>query len=378
VISTVLKPIKLADAWLSEPTPNATGRLGLFRILYALFYLWYLATQHTAKISFLPRSYFTNRILLLEGWNFPPSFLSLSIVESIMAAMLVLLMFGLRTKLVTFCVILLGLILEGYYTTVDAEQGNILLVFFIPCFMMLAGRWGDAHSLDRLNCAKAGKTVVDEHAPNASFLASRLLLVFLSGQFVLSGIYKLNGTWITDDDLLGNLMLSTSVDAAYLGLYVNPFAKLIADTPLLHIGLQWLAILFECFFFVCLFGRIPRLIVLSSALIFHTLNAYLMWVTFTNIMIAYAAFIDWQTLFDRLKLGRIEKRIEAIPLKLTVASVLMIAVLTGVSWNISTFARAILTIGGMVDFQTIWLPIPLIVLVWIGSFLVFKQDRKSW
>ena len=33
------------DKWLMSSEPNAAGRLGLFRIVYAWFYLWYLSSN---------------------------------------------------------------------------------------------------------------------------------------------------------------------------------------------------------------------------------------------------------------------------------------------------------------------------------------------
>lgn len=378
MIRKLLEPIRRADAWLTAETPNASGRLGLFRILYALFYLWYLATQTPSMISLLPRFYFDNRILLLRGWPSQPPMWFIQLLESLLTGLLVLLLFGLRTRLVTSLVIVVGLVLEGYITTVDPEQGNILMVFFIPCFMLLAGHWGDAYSVDRHIKVRAGLPAVDPRAPSASFMASRLLLVFLSIQFVISGCYKLDGTWLSHPRLLGNLMLSTSIDAAYYGIFVNPFARFIADTPIIYHGLQWFALVFECFFFVCLFGRIPRVLILSAALIFHSLNAILMWVTFTTIMIVYGAFMDWQSLFDRLGLGRCTDRVTTIPSPILIATALVLALLTGLLWNEAPLARGIFTLGGLVDFQTIWIPIPFIALYWLGSVLLLPRERRSW
>ncbi len=366
--------LRSADAWLTAPAPDARGRLGLYRIIYAIFYLWYLATQQSAMISLLPRFYYHNQVWLLRQFPKPPSFQMMQILESALAGLLILLLFGLKTRIVTACIVVIGTVLEGYLTMVDSEQGNILLVFFIPFFMLLAGNWGATHSVDSLLRSRSKKPSTDPKASGSEFMAARLLLVLISFQFVLSGIYKLFGTWLTHPRLLGNLMLSTSVDAAYYEMFVNPFAKLIADTPLLFHGLQWTALVFECLFFVCLFGHRLRVIVLSAALVFHSLNAFLMWVTFTNILIVYPALMNWQSFYDRHRLARLTTHLARLPNFALRAVPVALCVFIALLWNADLSPRALLTLGGLVDFQTIWIPIPLIAMYWLFTTLI--RPRK--
>lgn len=377
MIRALLAPLRRADAWLTAPAPSAAGRLGLYRILYSLFYLWYLATQQSVMVSALPRFYADNPVWIMRAFPKPPSASLLHTLESLLAGLLVLLLFGLCTRSVTLLVILVGTLLEGYFTTVDSEQGNILIVFFIPCFMLLAGNWGAAHSLDRALRVRAGKPVTDPAAPGVAYMASRLLMVFISFQFVLAAVYKLTGTWLTHPRLLGNLMLSTSVDAAYNGMFVNPFAKLIADTPLLYHGLQWTALLFELFFFLCLLGPRLRVLIFSVALIFHALNAFLMWVTFTNILIVYPAFMDWQAFSDRHGLERLIRPLLRLPVPLMIAIPVALALAAGLAWNSPISARPLFTLGGLVDFQTIWLPIPVIAIFWLLTSLAAARRAPT-
>ena len=370
--------IRKADAWLSAPDQNAPGRFGLYRMIYALFYIWYLASQQSSMISALPRLYFDNRILIMRAFPTPPSVGLMQALESVLAGLLVLLFFGILTRTVTVFVILVGLVLEGYLTMVDIEQGNILLVFFIPCFMLLAGNWGAAHSVDRLLRERSGSPRIDADSAGSSLMASRLLLVLISIQFVLAALYKISGTWLTHPRMLGNLMLSNSLDAAYYGRFVNPCAKLIADTPALGVGFQWFALLFELCFFVCLLGPRRRVAVLSAALIFHSLNAFLLLVTFTTILIVYPAFMDWEAFYERRRLGRYLGPVCALPTALLILITAGCAVVFSLTWNSPLSPRGVLTLGGLLDFQTIWLPVPLIAIFWFWTSLKpFRLRHRS-
>lgn len=85
MIRTLLFPFCRADAWLTAPTPNAAGRLGLYRILYALFYLWYLAMQRSAMISTLSRFNSDNPVWIMRAFPKPPSASLMHTLESILA-----------------------------------------------------------------------------------------------------------------------------------------------------------------------------------------------------------------------------------------------------------------------------------------------------
>ena len=98
MIGSVRKPIDAFFGWLNAPVANAAGRLGLFRIVYGLFYLWYLATQSPGMIGITPNSFYEWPITILQGWPMPPSVAFIENIESLLAGCLVLLTIGCWTR----------------------------------------------------------------------------------------------------------------------------------------------------------------------------------------------------------------------------------------------------------------------------------------
>ena len=82
----------------------------------------------------------------------------------------------------------------------------------------------------------------------------------------------------------------------------------------------------------------------------------------------YAAFPDWQRLYERfypkfLRLTGLAK----LPAPLLVSGSLGLAVLVGLLWNITPIPRQIFGLFDLLSYQTLWFALLPLVLVWILS-----------
>jgi hypothetical protein len=363
--------------WLTEPETNAAGRIGLFRILFSLFYLWHLSSRYAERLSFFPTDYHL-RILLLDLFPKPLLPIAFELMESVLVAALILLAIGFRVRLVTAIVLVIGCILEAYYQSIDSEHATVFLAFYIPLFMLLDCRWGDTYSLDALLQRRKHRiTVARSDDSWQYFLSARASLVVLAVLFFTSLVYKLiGGTWIGYPDLMSNHVLKMNIRSAIYGLPLDPLAPTIAQTPLLHNSLRFFTLLFEGLFPLVLINRKLRNFFVALALVFHSANAIWFVVTFTPILIVYALYVDWQALRERW-LPKQFVSFDAISSRsLTIASI-SLAVAVGILWNAGEGLRSLLDLYGWLDWRTIWYPILPLSLFWFGIASVNLFRRKE-
>ncbi|PYK04891.1 MAG: hypothetical protein DME66_08415, partial [Verrucomicrobia bacterium] len=130
-----------------------------------------------------------------------------------------------------------------------------------------------------------------------------------------------------------------------------------------------------------LLGGQVRAAYLAAALIFHALNALLLIVTFTPILIVYALFVDWQKAVARVvpRMRWLGDFLEAVPAGVLTAGVLGLAALAGWWWNLTPTLRTTLQLGGWLDSRTIWLPVLPLALVWWlrASLALLDAGRRS-
>ena len=200
-----------------------------------------------------------------------------------------------------------------------------------------------------------------------AFLGARVVLVLLAALFVSAALFKAlgGGTWLVQDDLLATLMLDRSAMAASQGLWVNPLAPWIAETPIVYRGMQLGVLVFEGCFFVVLFGRRARNLVLALALVFHSMNALWMVVTFTPVLIVYAMFVDWEALWSRVR-RHLPARfgIPEVSAKGAVGLAWALALATALAWHGGLAPW--FNLFGLLDWQTPWLVVLPLALATIG------------
>lgn len=374
-------PNRAIDQWFTRPEPNAAGRMGLFRIIFCLFYLFHLSEHFSENLSGMVPEHHLRTFLIewIPPYALPTWFLALA--EASLVGLLVVLMIGYHTWLVTLAVLLLGCIYEGWYISVDREHAAVLLTAFIPFFMSLSGRWGDTYSLDALLARRAGRPAVEPSSDSwCYFLPARATLVVLAALFLTSAVFKVTpgATWLKIPDLMGNILLEKNVNVARQGWPVNWLAPVIATRPWLYVPFQYSIILFEASLVLVLFDRLRNLM-LSTALLFHALNALVLGVTFTAVMIVYLLFVDLQRMRQRLFPSRLALP-TSIPPPLLIAGTFALALAAAVSWNSPITLRRVVDLGGLLNWRTIWIPaLPFILIWWLVSlrnlFLPASQER---
>lgn len=368
--SFLIEPL---DRLLTAPEPNAAGRLGLFRIVFALFYLWSMVEYRPGMLYGVPEQF--RETVALNGWYaLDPPLWFFELLGPVLIGALVLLLLGLRTRMATVVVLVVGGLLEAYFTSLDLESGSIFLKAYIPLFVLLAGDWGATYSIDAHLRRRAGQSVVDPSDASLRFsLPIRAVLVVLSVLFFSGAVWKSlpSSPWFHQENLFGNLMVATRVENAMKGYPLNPLAGWFLDYPLLDLSMRWFVVLFEGLFFLSLLDRRIRAVFVSLALVFHAVNAIWMHVTFSAVMIVYGLFVDWQALKTRLMRvvpglrTRLREVGEAIPPPVWVGGGFCASIGAGVLWSVSDVPRAVVSLGGIVNWHTIWYPVLPLAMVWL-------------
>lgn len=360
----LIKQINLRiDRWLLAPEPHAAGNLGLFRIIFCLFYLWYLSSNFAIFLKYLNSDHYGHRLLMTEFFPIQWVTLFLPLIESVLVMALVVLLIGFHVRIATAVTLVLGCLLEGFYSTIDYEKAMVFMVFYIPLFMVIDNRWGDTYSLDATLRARKTQKVVDPSSSDGNyFVAARAILVILSALFLSSAIFKFLGTWLSFPELIADLFMSRKVEAALYGLPANPLANFVIQTPIAYHSMRLFTLGFEAVFFLGLFSRKIRHCFIAIALIFHSINALWLIVSFTPVLIVYLIFFDLQSIREKLWPHSINL-LKNIPANYLQMGTLALAVMIGILWNSNIDIRSLINVGGMLNWRTIWYPVlPLAVM----------------
>lgn len=386
VLSTIRGFNTGINAWFTQPEANAAGSMGLFRIIYSLFYLWHLSIHSADFLSGLPSFYVEEQVYLVRylftdfGASLSPLFFYT--LESFLVAALVLLAFGYKTRTATVAVLLIGSLLEALSAAVDGKRTLLPMVFYIPFFMSIITTWGHTYSLDSMLRRQKNGVQIDPHASNWKyFLPARATLVVFSFLFFVSAVFKVafGGAWLSHSDMMANFFLNRNIEAAVYSLPLNWLAPYIAQTPLIYLSVHVTTLLFETFFFLSLINRKLRNLIVSLALIFHAVNALWLVVTVTPILIGYGIFIDWQAIKDFfLPPSRQTFSAGAISPKPLVFLALFLAAMLGLLWHSDLGLRALFNLNGLINWRTIWYPVLPISLSWFLVTLIrFRQPAKT-
>ncbi len=373
------------NAWFTQPEVNAAGNVGIFRIVYSLFYLWHLSNLSYDFLSGIPSFYVIEQVYLVRyffrDFGASQSPLFFYTLESFLVAALVLLAFGYKTRIATIAVLLIGGLLEALAASVDGKRTLTPLVFYIPFFMTIMNSWGKTYSLDAIIKKNKTGSSIDPHSSNWEyFLPARALLILLSFLFLNSAIFKVafGGDWLNYSDMMSNFFLNRNIEAATYDLPLNWLAPFMSQTPLIYLATHLTTLLFETFFFLSLINRKIRDFFVAIALLFHAVNGLWLVVSVTPIMISYGIFINWQGIKDFFCRNQ-EKTsfIDKIPPKWLIALSLFLATFLGLLWHSDIGIRALFNLNGLIDWRTIWYPIFPLSIGWLILILIdlFRQLR---
>jgi hypothetical protein len=372
----------LLDGWLRGPEDNAAGRLGLYRILFALFYLWHVACYPVAMVEDAPGEVMHGiRALGILSRALP--YIPAEALEAGLVAALIALLLGWRTRLATLAVLVAGFLIEVQFAALQMQKGRLFLTLYIPLFMLIAGDWGATWSLDSRRQKPNPVSVHDNSG--RYFLPARALLLLLALFFAGAGVSKIVfGTWLDQPDLMSSVTLSKNIKASLYGFPLNPGIPFFASTPWLYQPALYVVVLFETLFPITLSGGLARQLYVALALVFHGCNALLLLVTFTPLVIVYPLFIDLQAAADRAgKLVQpaaaaarfVQTRLLRAPaLSADVAGPLA-AIVFSACWSAGTGLQNILRLGGWLDWRTIWLGITPMAAIWL-VFLIARSAAR--
>ena len=203
---------------------------------------------------------------------------------------------------VTLVVLVLGVLLEAFHQSFGkVEHASVFLVFYIPLFM-LGSQWGATWSLNALLARRAGRATTSptddswRHALPMRVTLLVLVLLFLMRHWPGRTRQMADGARPRHRIATGQARrgsargLARACDLAVRGY--PPAALGVAPTR---------GALFEALVVLVLLDGRLRAAYLAAALVFHALNALLLVVTFTPILIVYALFVDWQGMVEQLR-----------------------------------------------------------------------------
>jgi hypothetical protein len=365
---------RVFDRWLTAPERNAAGRMGLFRMVFSLFLIWQASQGHFVLAAQMPTTAW--RPIALLSW-LPhvqtPSPLFYYSLEAAFIFTLVLLLIGYRVRLMTLLVLVLGFVLEAFRLSFGRiEHGSVFQSFYIP-LIMLFSQWGATYSLDSLLRRRRTGIAVEPSDSSWRYIwPMRVLLLLLSFLFLTAAYFKLAGTgWLTNPDVFANVLLRENVEITAKGYAAPPLLLILAQLPLVTVTFRFATLAFEGLFFVSLLGNRLRNFIVSVAMIFHALNALLLYVSFTYMLIIYGLFVDWHDFARRWtphSVKRLTLRLSTVSSPALVGGTLALALIFAALWATVPFFRHIFDLGGLLDWRTIWIPLlPLSVLGFIRS-----------
>ncbi|ESA32083.1 hypothetical protein N836_28420 [Leptolyngbya sp. Heron Island J] len=353
--------------WLTRPAQNAAGRMGLYRIIYSFFYLWFLSPLQFSELSLVPISHWDPTVLF-SGLPPLPS-IGYPVMEVLLVMALVLLLLGYKTRLATLAVLVMGFGLAAFRTGFLIQERTIVLtVFYVPLFMLFS-KWGETYSIDALLRQKRGEPVTSPHTSSWRYIwPARGLLVILSLLFLSAAVVKfIEGAWLVQPRLVGDFILAKGVKSHLTnGFPIHPLGPQIGRTNALAIPSQYVVLLFETCFVLVLFNRFAQALILRLAPIFHSFNTLLLGIPFTSVLSMYAAFPDWQVLYDRFypKALRI-KGLDQLPSSLLATGSVGLAVIIGLLWNTTPIPRSVFGLFNLLSYKTLWFALLPFVLLWI-------------
>lgn len=358
---------------LTQSEDNIVGRMGLYRILYALFYLWVISNYHYAQLAEIPVAEW-DPVLTLSFLDGPLNAALLQGLEYLLVGGLIFVLFGFQTRLATLVVLLAGVILTMHrYSFGKIDHYDTYLIAYIPALMLLWD-WGKSYSVDALLRKRRGQSNLDVH--DSSWQQSWPVLVMtisLAILFSTSAILKglPDGSWITQSDVILKLTMDFNRGDVW-----NPLVPIVVDNPVLYENLRWGAFLFELGWVLALINKKWRTLFVASSVFFHLYIFTFLQISFVQMLFTYAFFIDWQMLYDRywpdaLKFG---DHFEKLSTPMLIAMPVVLAVVVAGLWNL-TDPSITRTLFGFVPDAVIWvIAVVTATILLIRSGLNLLQD----
>lgn len=285
------------NRWLTTPEANAAGRLGLYRIIFALVALAHVLTPNGFLQIPTLAAYQWKPVFLLLWLKTPPPLETLVLIEAAYIFGLVLLAVGLRVRLTTLLVLIAG----TFYSAITLSFGKIdhggtFMYTYIPAVMLFAP-WGATFSLDAVLRARRGIPAPSPREDSLRYSWPILFLLWLLCiMFMMSGVLKglPPGQWILNPNLMGRFMLEYNITPT-----PSELRYFLAGLPLVPTLLQACALIFETLYPLAAINKTWRRFYLSSTVFFHIGTQITMGIWFTPMLFTYLLFFDFYALYER-------------------------------------------------------------------------------
>lgn len=300
--------------------------LGVVRILYSLYFLLVLGVPNFLWVGQNPDYFFSppkiSPGILFSGF---PSDTLLGILTFCIYLLLVFLLFGWRTRVVS---VLLALFFFLGYTFAYSfgKIDHTVMLIVMPLFLSFAG-WGEAYSIDSLNSQKSPETL--------AWPVGTLLLMLCFG-FFTSGVLKLAGGWLD---------LSTQAVRSHLVLNYHGLGRqtVLGETLLsiYDIGLweamDYLTVVIEIAFLAAFLNHTVLRYFVAVAVVFHLFNLLAFGIPFMGNFPVYLLAVRWGGVLDILKKIRCDALLQHLMTwRYFLASVILLACYSGYILAISS------------------------------------------
>lgn len=278
------------DAWIQRGFRVDSAGLALFRIFFSLFILL-LKLPVALWVAGLPGDFYRPPPGLPRLFGGFPSYELLFVLNAALALAAFCLLIGLRARVASLAVGCILMILNAaFYSLGKINHDNLVVI--LPLLFAFSS-WGERFSVERIwSLPKIGT-----NPERDSCLMAYFSLLICVGMFQ-SGLIKLITGWWRPDTLTTLGYLLTIQEWQY---QVDIGMMLRGNTS------QWFwklmdysAVVFELSFIFGILCKRRFLILLSIACTFHFANALIFGIPFGHNLVAYAAFLDWSWLANRL------------------------------------------------------------------------------
>ncbi len=272
------------NRWIFDSYRISPENLGLFRIIYALYFLFINGLPKFEWIAAYPNALFTPPIGIARFFpGFPPE-LVLNAFGYIIALLFIFLLFGYKTRFVSLAITCVAVLAKSF----DYSLGKIchdLLPWMIP-FVMSFSNWGAAYSID------AKKGLANKEVASWPITWMSIILGFA---MFTAGYPKMMGGWMMLDSLaVKNYLLSQYFVHENTQLLASFFVNI--ESPIVWEFFDWAPIIFEIGFLAAIIRPSIFRAFTIIALTFHLMNMLILNIGFEMFAILYLLF--WAPLFS--------------------------------------------------------------------------------
>ncbi|MDZ7720690.1 MAG: HTTM domain-containing protein [Balneolaceae bacterium] len=280
--------------WIFRSFSVTPEGLALYRIFTSLFLLAFLlpSTGIYSFLGSLPQDFYNpppGPMAIFQ--DFPPEIV-FYILHFFLVASLISLLIGFKTKFVSLSTGVIILVLKGLFYSVG-KINHDLLIAVVPMVMAFSG-WGKTYSVDAfLN----SKKIVDNKVQSWPVV----LLAFMIGFMMFTaGFPKILGGWL-------DVGTQATYGHYFKQFFLNGRQDLLAEYAIYVENkiawelLDYGTVLFEAGFLLAILHPKTTRIFVCFAVIFHFSTMMLLNIAFLPNFLAYAAFLNWSAIHNKIK-----------------------------------------------------------------------------